>query len=78
MLGRSDTAIRAAVGTDNPIVDAEPGIGDAGLVVTLGEAGIQNLLDVGLAIAVGVLHEQDIGRAGHDQAAFPRHDATHG
>ena len=45
------------------------------LRVLLGEAGKPRLLDVGLAVPVGVLHPHDASRQGDDDAAAPRLDA---
>ena len=78
MAGRSNAAVGAVVGAVDPVIDAEPRIGDASLLVHLREAGVKHLAYVGLSVAVGVFEKQDVGRAGDDQPALPRHEPADG
>ena len=73
MSWRSDFAIRAIIGNIDPIVHAEPGIGDAMLRVLQAESGVEHLADVGLAVAIGVLKVKDLGRCRDDQSTLPGH-----
>ena len=76
VIGRCDQAVVARIGGVDPVVDAQPQVGDAAFRVEFSEAGIEHLPDVGFAVAVGVFHEKNIGSAGNDQASFPRHQAA--
>ena len=76
MVGRSDAAVRSIVGHINPVVDSQPRVGDARLRIHFRKSGVEHLAHVGFAVAIGVFEEQDVGGAGDDQPALPRHNAA--
>ena len=53
----------------DPAVEAEPHVARTGVRVAGPPAGEQDLADVGLVVAVGVLEEERVGGLGDDQAA---------
>src|SRR5690349_12779401 len=78
MLRGSDAAIGPVVGAIDPVIDPEPRICDASLLVDLGKAGIKDGAQVCLAVPVRVFQVQNVGSASDNQAAFPRHESAHG
>ena len=66
----------ARVGGVYPVVDAEPQVRDAPFRVEFPETGVEHLPDVGLAVAIGVFHEENVGSAGDNQTALPGHQAA--
>ncbi len=65
----TNVATAAAVGTVDPIVGAPGQTIDAQLLVAWIKTGEQHVAPVGLAVAVGVLKQQDVGRGGDQQSA---------
>ena len=74
--GRRDAAVGAGVGAIDPVIHAEPRVGNAGLLVHFRKAGVKHLAQIGLSVAVGVFQKQDVRRAGDDQPALPRHESA--
>src|SRR5439155_12416837 len=60
-----------------PVVGAKCRMADAKLTGVAGiEAGENNLAHIGAPVAIGILQINEVGRAGDEQAAAPRHDAV--
>ena len=74
MIRRGDAPVGTAVGAVDPVVARETGVRDARFVVYFWESCVQDLPNVSLAIAIFVLHEQNVRRAGDNQAALPWHE----
>jgi hypothetical protein len=64
-----------AVGQVDPVVQAERRRVHAELRVALGEPGVEHLVDLGPAVAVGVLQVEHVRGGGDDQAVPPRQHA---
>jgi len=76
VIGRGDLSVRSRVGAVYPVVYREPRVGDSCFLVDPREAGVEDFPGVGDAVTVVVLHIDNVGCAGYDQAAFPGHDAA--
>lgn len=67
----SDSSLESGItdGGVDPVVMAVAEVGDTGMGVTGVEAGEENLADIRLVVAVGVLEEKHVGTVGDDQSA---------
>src|SRR6266496_215699 len=66
LVRRGDVAVAAFVGAVDPVIEIEPGVGNAGLRIDFGKSSIEDLAEVGGAITGSVLHIEDVGRGSDD------------
>src|SRR5262249_35969619 len=70
-----DDAAGVAVGAVDPVVEAPRQTVDAMLLIAFDEAGEEDDLLVGFAVAVGVFGVENVRGAGNEHALAPRKDA---